>query len=189
MSSRIFLGDTLCRSLDWLQVTKSFTVQLFVAGAAVRRVPGPLRSLWHWFIPECRELRRLQEKGHRILLPVVQERQRVREVAKEKNEPHPATDAIDWAADAAKGHDYRPILIQLGLSLAAIHTTTNLFQQVLLDILEHPDIMPDLRQEMSSVLTGQGWAKTSMYNMKLLDSVIKESQRRTSPNLSTHFTS
>lgn len=188
MSSRIFLGAKICRDPRWLQVTKAYTIQLFTAAAAIRRVPGPLRFFLHWFIPECRELRRLQDEGQRILRPVIQERQKMEISALQKQVGlKSAGDAIDWAADVAKGHNYRPIFIQLGLSVAGIHTTTNLFQQLLLDILEHPDIISVLRQEMTTILQSQGWTKTALYNMKLLDSVIKESQRREPPNLSKYL--
>ena len=77
----------------------------------------------------------------------------------------------------AKGRDYDPAIVQLTLSFAAIHTTTDLVTQVMSDLCKNPEIVDDLRQEMVKALSEGEWKKTSLYNMKLLDSVIKESLR------------
>jgi cytochrome P450 len=77
----------------------------------------------------------------------------------------------------AQGRDYDPAVAQLILSFAAIHTTTEMVTQVMTDLAKNPDIVDELRQEMVRVLLDGGWTKTSLYSMKLLDSVIKESLR------------
>ena len=45
------------------------------------------------------------------------------------------------------------------------------------DLCRNPEIIGELRQEITKALRDGGWKKTSLYNMKLLDSVIKESLR------------
>ncbi|KXH64811.1 cytochrome P450 [Colletotrichum salicis] len=40
-----------------------------------------------------------------------------------------------------------------------------------------PELVAALRSEMIEVLVKEGWAKTSIFNLKLLDSVMKETQR------------
>lgn len=77
----------------------------------------------------------------------------------------------------AQGKEYDPTVAQLTLSFAAIHTTTELVSQVMTDISRNPEILTEVRREMVQVLRESGWKKTSLYNMKLLDSVIKESLR------------
>ena len=67
--------------------------------------------------------------------------------------------------------------MQLILSFVAIHTTTELVNQVMMDLCQNPEIIGELRQEIAKALGEGGWKKTSLYNMKLLDSVIKESLR------------
>ena len=61
--------------------------------------------------------------------------------------------------------------------MAAIHTTTETTCQALLDICEYPDVADELRKEIVEVLSAEGWAKTSLYKLKLMDSFLKESQR------------
>lgn len=67
--------------------------------------------------------------------------------------------------------------------MAALHerltliTQSDMITQVIYDIAQNPEVIEPLRKEMVEVLTKGGWKKTSLYNLKLLDSVIKESQR------------
>lgn len=77
----------------------------------------------------------------------------------------------------AKGRDYDPAVVQLTLSFVAIHTTTDLVTQVMTELGRNPEIIDELRQEIVKAISEGGWKKTSLYNMKLLDSVIKESLR------------
>lgn len=67
--------------------------------------------------------------------------------------------------------------MQLGLSIAAVHNTTDLISQVVHDLASDPEMVERLRKEAIEVIGQDGWSKTSLYRLKLLDSVIKESQR------------
>lgn len=45
------------------------------------------------------------------------------------------------------------------------------------NLAEHPQFIQPLRDEVINVIGRQGWKKSFLYNLKLLDSVLKESQR------------
>ncbi|KAG6288684.1 hypothetical protein E4U46_003091 [Claviceps purpurea] len=49
--------------------------------------------------------------------------------------------------------------------------------KVMLDIACNPELVEPLRKEIISVLGVAGWSKHSLYQLKLMDSVLKESQR------------
>ena len=67
---------------------------------------------------------------------------------------------------------------QVGLALAAIHTTSNLITNVVYDLAAYPEYIEPLREEIKAVLAEDGsLMKTSLLKLKLMDSVIKESQR------------
>tara|TARA_R110002003_G_scaffold1993_8_gene23844 strand:+ start:10326 stop:10688 length:363 start_codon:yes stop_codon:yes gene_type:complete len=93
-------------------------------------------------------------------------------------------DAIEWFEQSANGRKYDPVNVQLTLSFVAIHTTSDLVTQVLFDLASHPEYIQPLRQEVIEVLGKYGWQKTSMYQLKLLDSVLKECQRLSPINTS-----
>ncbi|KAI1855451.1 hypothetical protein JX266_000316 [Neoarthrinium moseri] len=180
ISSRVFLGTQLCRSEDWLQITKAYTINLFVAAGKLRMYPRPLRRFIHWFVPECKKLRGQFGEARRVIDPVIAARREMRQAAIRKGEKVPYfNDALDWADEeaSAKNMSYEPAGFQLMLSVAATHTTTDLLVQVMIDLAQHPEFMDMAREEIVRELRSNGWKKTSLYNMKLLDSIAKESQR------------
>ena len=50
-------------------------------------------------------------------------------------------DAIEWFERAKTGQAFDETLLQLFLSVVAIHITSDLTSQTLADIAKHPDIM------------------------------------------------
>ncbi|KAK0721806.1 putative cytochrome P450 monooxygenase [Lasiosphaeria miniovina] len=175
ISSRVFLGEELCRDEAWLDVTRNYTLAAMAAAAELRLWPSPTRLVVHWFLPSCRRARALVAAARRAIEPVLEQRRR----AKRENAESAAMfdDALEWFERTAGGRDYDAAIAQLSISMAAIHTTTDLVCQVLLDLAAHPDVVEPLREEIAAALRDGGWRKTSLYNMRLLDSVIKETQR------------
>jgi cytochrome P450 monooxygenase-2 len=180
LSSRVFLGDELCRNADWLRITKEYTVNFFFAATELRLFPKLIRPYIYRFVPRCQKLMSQFEESQRIIWPVVLKRREARMKAIEAGERAPNfNDALDWIEQEAqaKGRDYNPARFQLNLSMAAIHTTTDLLEQCLINLAENPECIPPIRDEIVEVLKSEGWQKTSLYKMKRLDSAIKESQR------------
>lgn len=68
-------------------------------------------------------------------------------------------------------------ICRIGLSLVAIHTTSDLLQEVMIRITQRPELFQVLRKEIVEVLGRDGLKKTALYNLKIMDSVIKEAQR------------
>jgi cytochrome P450 len=84
---------------------------------------------------------------------------------------------MQWMEESAEGRPYDPAVAQLSFSLAAIHTTSDMLTQALLDLCGKDDLIKELREEIVTVIQGEGWKKTTLYKLKLMDSVLKESQR------------
>jgi hypothetical protein len=178
LSSRVFLGDEICRNEEWMNITVAWIGDTFVAAERLRIVPKPLRSIVHWFMPECKRVRSDVAKVRSIMQPVLDARAREKKAAAEQGRPIPTyDDAIEWAEQESAKSKYDPAIYQLALAGAALHTTTDLVTQLLLDIIPRPELIAALRTEMIDVLGCEGWAKTSLYNLKLMDSVMKETQR------------
>ncbi|KAI5923216.1 cytochrome P450 [Camillea tinctor] len=180
MSSRVFLGEELCQNEDWLEITKDYTVTFSGAAFELVAYPVALRKFVHWFLPICKALRAKSARAQAVIAPVIAKRVELRRAAQEAGEEIPYfNDALDWLDQEAKakGANYSPDSIQLLLSFVAIHTSSDLLGQVILDICQHPEIIPEIREEIVRELRANGWKKTTLYNMKLLDSIMKESQR------------
>ncbi|TQN67909.1 Cytochrome P450 monooygenase 1, partial [Colletotrichum shisoi] len=150
VSSVIFPGPELCRNPDWLKITVNYTNKATNAAKVLRRWPVFLYRVVHWFLPECQEARRMVFH-----------------------------DELDWYESAAKrmGDDYDAASQQLGLSILAILTSNDLMSQSIMDLCQNPDMFEPLRDEIRSVLGDGGWKPNTLFNMKLLDSVLKESLR------------
>ncbi|RSL84836.1 hypothetical protein CEP52_016333 [Fusarium oligoseptatum] len=127
---------------------------------------------------DCRKATAALAECRAIISLVIEQRQRLRREALANSDPTPSfNDVIDWAESEYKGHDYGAAVMQLTLSFAAIHTTTDLLTQTLIMLAMHPEFIDPIRQEIASTLAAEGWQKNALFNMKLLDSAIKEAQR------------
>lgn len=161
-------------------------MNFFVAATHLRMIPRPLRPLLHWFVPKCIELRASFHKARRIITPVIEKRRAIRAAAVAKGEKIPEFyDAIDWADQeaAARGASYDPATLQLMLAVAATHTTADLVTESILQLALNPQYVAPLREEMVHHLRADGWKKSALHDMKLLDSALKEAQRHKPPGV------
>ncbi|KAI1820163.1 cytochrome P450 [Xylaria intraflava] len=180
MSSRVFLGNELCRDDAWLAISKGYALNMFAAIRRFQHYPPQLRKLMQWFIPECKVVRGQFNAAADILDPIIAARHKLKNDARAAGKEMPSfNDALEWAQKEAalKGCTFDMTTFQLMLSVVAIHTSTDLLVQTMLDLAQHPEAMQPLRDEIAGILKADGWKKTSLYNMKLLDSVLKETQR------------
>ncbi|KAI9836022.1 MAG: hypothetical protein M1819_001633 [Sarea resinae] len=173
VSSRLFLGDRLCRDPEWLNITTTYTHHVTSAVMELNSWPSLLRPFIFWYLPRFRELMRQVREAHRVMGKVLEERRALEAAGKAPE----YVDAIEWFKQVANGRKYDPVHVQLTLSFVAIHTTADMVTQLMFDLAQNPEYIQPLRDEVIAVLGNQGWKKTSLYNMKLLDSVLKECQR------------
>ncbi|RAH67323.1 cytochrome P450 [Aspergillus aculeatinus CBS 121060] len=178
VSTRIFLGTELCKNKEWLDNTQAYTDNVFKAVRSIRRFPAWSRPYVQWFLSDCAKIRRQVKRAEEIIEPVIAKR--IEEIAlAQKGLAEMPNDAISWMHEVAtgKGKEYHGAHIQLSLSMASVHTTSDLFSNILLQLCRHPEWIEPLLQEAQSVRTDGAWEKTSLYRMKLADSVMKETQR------------
>ncbi|KAG6110971.1 hypothetical protein E4U31_005081 [Claviceps sp. LM219 group G6] len=154
ISSRVFLGKELCRNEAWLKVSREYAVAAFLAARQAVTVS-------------------LIEDTRRCMAPVLERRQHERA----SGNYIPYNDAIEWLEASSISGKHDPVLAQLALSALAIHTTADLLSQAVGDLAVHHEFVEPLRHEITECLAYDGWERKSLYNMKLLDSCIKESQR------------
>ncbi|KLU92534.1 hypothetical protein MAPG_11479 [Magnaporthiopsis poae ATCC 64411] len=174
ISTRVFLGPDICRDEAWLEITKNFTVAQSRSLATMKLFPYYLRPLVYFLDPNGRKTVRLFYEARKMVEPLVARRRR------ERQEPGaPAyNDAIEWADLECGGQPFDATDFQLALASVAIHTTTDLVSKTLMHLAAgDPENIEALRQEMIDVLPANGWKKTSLTRMILLDSAIKEAQR------------
>lgn len=177
LSTRVFMGEEMCGNEEWLRVSSEYTNLVFVMIGTLFSVPGRLtRKVVHRFLPSCRELRDSLNRCREVLRPVIEGRRRAKEEAARRGEAEPTwDDALEWFRREFGEIDYATKQIQM--SMAAIHTTTDLLVETMLTVARYPEHVPALREEVIRVIGTEGWKKTALHNLKFMDSFIKEAQR------------
>ncbi|KAI1659919.1 ent-kaurene oxidase [Daldinia decipiens] len=179
LSGRVFVGPLLNRSEEWMDVSINFAITAFIAVIKLQFFPPWMRPAAQYLVSELRTIRRDLERAQAMLTPIIEERIRDAETPG-YDKPD---DFVQWLQDALpedqKTDFYIQSKIQLLLSAASIHTTSNLTTDCIYDLAVHQDMQEILREEAREVLNDdEAWErKDSMGKLKKLDSFIKESQR------------
>ncbi|KAK2037868.1 cytochrome P450 [Colletotrichum somersetense] len=176
MSSRIFMGEELCNDNEWIQESAKY---IHLAGHGVfelSRWPWALRRWVHWFLPTFAEIRRQLKRCRAVLQPHIVRRVAIKKAAAARGEPNPYNDSIEWfTRELSPDADMTDV--QINLTILAVHTTTDLLIQTMMDIAKHPEILGPLREETIHVLQTDGLKKSGLRKLRLMDACFKESQR------------
>lgn len=179
VSTLVFLGQRVCRDEEWLNVAVNYTLNSFYGARRLRAWPAVLRPFVHHFLPYMRRVRHDLSIGRGIVEREIQRRQATQN-GKLSHEDNAHSDAVDWFNELSQSYreSFDIACGQMGLSLAAVHTTSNLLTNIMFDLAAHPELVEPLRREIVGVFDEDGiLAKPSLVKLKLMDSVMKESQR------------
>ncbi|OHW98706.1 cytochrome p450 [Colletotrichum incanum] len=176
VSALVFLGPELCRDSEWLNITINYPSKAMAAARVLRSYPSPVRRLVHWFLPCCRELRQMLQTARMAIEPI----QRKRQEQEAEKGGMAFNNALAWIEKLAmKQQDktaQNAAFQQLGLSILANASSTDLISQNILDLCQNPELIEPLREEVQRE-TRNGWKSSSLYSLKLMDSVLKETLR------------
>ncbi|CAG7973909.1 unnamed protein product [Penicillium salamii] len=181
VSSLVFVGETICHDPGWIDVSVNYAVDAFQAMRDLQTWPSVLRPIVHWFLPSAQNLRSHMKNANIIINREINRRTLIRNgkiVA--DNLPH-KPDALDWyreIAESQNNSNFDQARVQVTLALAAIHTTSNLITNIVYDLAAYPEYIQPLRDEICAVAAEDGeLKKTSLLKLKLMDSIMRESQR------------
>lgn len=148
---------------------------------ALRTTFGPLQPIAYWFHPVATRLRQAVRDAHALIDPEVERRKAAVEAARAAGRKPPSVaDSLGWMYDMARAAgrpdpDY--VAGQLTLAFASINNTVETLTAALLDVCEHPDVADRLRQEIVRVIGRAGWTKSALYDLRLMDSFLREGNR------------
>ncbi|KAE8353591.1 cytochrome P450 [Aspergillus coremiiformis] len=179
VSSLVFLGENICRDETWLNVSVNYAIDAFHAARNLREWPAIIRPLVHWFMPSLQKLRYHKRVAAEIVQQEINKRSRIAEgKLPEKNPPRTHADFLDCCREVAAGRPFNEAVAQIGLSVAAIHTTSSMLTNVMYDLTAYPEYIQPLRDEIKAIVEEDGvLKKSSLTKMKLMDSIMKEAQR------------
>lgn len=182
VSLRVFLGPELCLNDEWIRISRLYQKQSLQSLKYLRSLPRILRPFVVKFGSSFRELRSILGQTRELTDKVLRER----EATKQTRPGTAYIDALEWGEQLARKRRIASdaAVWQLALSTAALHTSSDLMGQAVLDLCVNRDLIQPLRDEIHRTMGADlkragegGWTKASMQDLKLVDSVLKESQR------------
>jgi hypothetical protein len=190
-ANRVFCGTELCRNPEWLEETRRYAISCFEIGFKLRPFPhwtypatGPIAAF-----PVSLGLRRCK----RICVPVIEARLKDLLDPSLVGTSKAPSDVLQWMLEdtiqRARGDlnkiDMDLIVRQLLiLDMVAIHSTSIVTTNTLLDLYSHPDadmFVEGLREECERIFAecGGKWSKDAVDKLIRVDSTIRESMRMT----------
>lgn len=174
-TAAVFVGPDLAKNPEWQKVTIKYVTDYFTAVTQLQYWPAVVRPIAHWFNPFSRACKEGITRARELL----QDEMTRRNAAKASGAAY--NDTIEWTTAAAGDHKFDQAAVQLGLAVAALFTTSEALRQTILELCKNPETMSELREEIQQVIAEHGWTMSALFKMKLLDSVLKESQRTLPP--------
>ena len=149
-----------------------------IASQDLRQWPMFSRKYVHWFLPSCKAIRSELAKSTSIVNPVLEKRRLEKAARVEQGlEPEEYLDAMEWMDRSAAGRPYDPTISQIMMAIAANFSGSDSLTTVLIFLCEQPELVEDMRKEVIAVMGENKWNKSTIYKLRLMDSVLKESQR------------
>lgn len=124
VSGRVFIGPELCRSEAYLDASINYTMDVMGAQRAVDGMRPWLRPFLASRLPQVQNLEKRIDEAFKFISPVVEAR---KAAARGPMDEKP-DDMLQWLIDAQSKfpdkNSQNLAKVQMGLSFAAIHTTT-----------------------------------------------------------------
>lgn len=190
MSALVMVGSELGRpNSEWQTLSMSFVQVAVVAPGNVKtKYPSSLYWLSKYLDDGVKTMLKCQQRGSEILQPALAARiaaSKSETETKHRTAPRKYEDAIQWLLDAhartSKGRQLTPYQLTQDLftiMTASVHSTTGAALAILLDMIEHPEALEDIKQEIARV-KGKNpvWTRKALGELQILDSFMRESSR------------
>ncbi|KAF9047875.1 cytochrome P450 [Panaeolus papilionaceus] len=174
--NRSFVGEPLCQSSGYIASNVACAIDVMKTAVLLRRLPLFLKPVVGFFVSN---LPSLLEMNKEFTLPIIQQRRAAMEEKGSEYEGKP-NDFLQWLMDTAQGNDAKDDELAvriLLLNLAASHTTSRTFVHVTYHLAANPEFQDLLRQEVDEIIQRDGWTKSALDDMVVVDSFIKECLR------------
>ncbi|KAH6855907.1 cytochrome P450 [Chaetomium sp. MPI-CAGE-AT-0009] len=191
IATRVLLGPELCEG-RWLTLSRDYINSVIRAPGVVRhKYPSWLRWVAKYIEPSVHAVLKYRREGAELLRPVLEAR--IAELdntapqtvgGKERHE-RKHEDAIQWLLEEfrARGKKLTPDTLAQSIYVimtAAVDSTSSTALWMLFDLLDHPDAMAEIRDEILRVSGGSAdfvWTRQALGELRVLDSFMRESLR------------
>lgn len=175
-SSRAFFGLPLCRNSGWLELCVQFSIGVIISAIKLGFFPS---FMWPVVAKFATSQSRLTEQAVEYLGPTIRERQKSRALhPHDGNQTDAPNDFLQWVIDhGTETSELEITQRMLIMVFASIHATSVTFLSALYNLAAYPEYLEPLREEVDSVVHQNGWTKTAIDEMHMIDNFLKESHR------------
>lgn len=191
IATRVMVGPELCEG-RWLTLSRDYINSVTKAPGVVRhKYPAWLRWVAKYVEPSVHAVLKYRREGAELLRPVLEARIAELDNAapqtaggKERHE-RKHEDAIQWLLEEFRARGKKPTPDDIAQSIfvimtAAIDSTSSTALWMLFDLLDHPDALAEIREEILRVSGGSAdfaWTRQALGELRVLDSFMRESLR------------
>lgn len=195
ISAAVFVGHPLCRDPEWLRISIEFALDTFASAFILRLFPPWSHPvIAHLLPPRYRQQRQLKI-ARTIIKPLMDKHRDAVQRREAGDEVEEEDTLLHWMMDNAteKENSLQEMSDrQCILTLASIHTTTQGLSNLLMDLCNHPEWFPVLREEITNITNEIGRVGETegsglrqwFPRLEKMDSLLTESQRIHPPILS-----
>ncbi|KAH6627324.1 cytochrome P450 [Chaetomium tenue] len=183
ITARSLVGPELCDNQEWQDIILGFTNSAFKASHGVRARYHPwTRWLAKYFDGDVKDVYRYRKRAGNLLRPILETR-KAEYKARGKGEKVKHEDGIQWILDAyhSTGSTLTPDKLaqdEFIITIASIHSSAATALSILYDLMDRPECLVEIQEEISKVLKQYGsWTRQSLAALRIMDSFMKESQR------------
>jgi hypothetical protein len=181
-SSRVFLGEALSHNARWLEIAKTYAIQVFVGAFQLRLVPSLMRPVQYWFMPQMKALRQTVRDARRLIdVELAKQAALVDEAHRAGEKPMKLANTLRWMYEISLKRPRKDKVdftaAQLAFTVVAMLGLNSLHAQAIINICERPELLKRLREEIIEVIGTHGWKNATLHKLELMDSYIKEIQR------------
>ena len=183
-ANRLLFGKDLASNEEFLTLATTHSNTVFGGADMVRNQLPFLKPIVLWWKTGLYKEHKIARKH---LVPLIQARLDAQTRAERsgdleafnKDKPN---DAVQWVLDITppEKRDMNQLVIRmLHIIVSAVHTSSVTFLDTLYDLVSHPGIEDELREEIYRVFAEENgrWRKQGLTKMVKMDSFIKESVR------------
>ncbi|RHZ55558.1 cytochrome P450 [Aspergillus thermomutatus] len=178
VTSRILIGEEICRDPEYIRLSMKFSESVFMNGVMLSTLSlGPFRKMVSWIgsFGHRRTLNKLMQ----LLIPVIEKR--LEEMKRDPTGPRPF-DMVQFTIELAGPSDKEKTPERLAHQIlqnlwAGSGAPGGLLTQMVYQVLTYPEYLEPMREEIRSAIAEHGWTDKMLNNIPLVDSFLRETNR------------
>ncbi|KAH8723056.1 cytochrome P450 [Phaeosphaeriaceae sp. PMI808] len=178
VTSRILIGEELCRDPRYIESSLRFSESVFMNGVILSSIPlGPFRAIAS-YIGSFKHRQNMQ-KVMSLVTPVIEKR--LQDLEQNPGDPSP-NDAVQWTIELASPGKLERTPHRLAHQVlqnlwAGSGAPGGMLTQMIYQVLMYPELLEPMRDEIRKAVDEHGWTDKMLNSIPHVDSFLRETNR------------